>query len=71
MNKGKSFIVITGKTHPDHKLIKALLGKGYDDILLIYASHWATNSGWTFNNIWLGYTKQEALKEIAIMNIKT
>lgn len=74
MKQGHSYSTISDKTHPKHPLIKALLLKGYDDVELIYASHWASDAGWTCNGhglpTWLGFTIRESLVEIAKLPTK-
>lgn len=66
MKKGQSYICFHIRDKPKHPLSKALFAKGYvDDGYIIYASHWATDSGWCVDGCFLGYTITEALKEIS------
>jgi hypothetical protein len=68
MKSGQSYITITSKDLK-HPIIKALHQNGFEDVTVIYASHLATDSGWTLiksnkGYMWLGYTKDEAIKEL-------
>jgi hypothetical protein len=68
MKKGISYISISDEDK-NHSLIKELNKKGIYEIELIYASHWATDAGWTMvkstiGAVWLGFTKKEAIKTI-------
>lgn len=74
MYKGQSYITISDTTHPKHKLVKALTDKGYSSFVLIYASHMATDAGWTTisTNLpyWLGYTIKESLRVVNALPTK-
>lgn len=67
MKKGHSYISFVVKEKPDHPLVKALRESHptrFDDGLIIYASHWATDAGWTWDGFWIGFTLKEAIKTI-------
>lgn len=76
MFKGKSYIIFTDKQKPKHRIVKLLRTFGIVDFTLTYASHWATDAGWTIeqnvteatstilSNTWLGHTIKEASKNI-------
>ncbi len=75
MRKNRSYVRVTDKD-VKHPIIKKLLELGFKNITLFYASHWATDSGWTIVecdmpkgwvgefDLWLGYTKTGALKRL-------
>ena len=75
MKKGMSYITKTDNDNK-HPLIKKLIQLGYSDIVLIYASHFSTDNGWTIIqctppkkepypvNSFLGYTIKSALNKL-------
>lgn len=63
--------VINDKSHPNHKLVNALVKKGYEYFELTYQA----NQGWQLDGYglpsYLGYTIKSALKEIENIKRKT
>jgi len=67
MKKGHSYISFYVKEKPGHPLVNALrevYRNNFDDGIVIYASHWATDAGWTIDGIWIGFTLTEAIRNI-------
>lgn len=74
MKKGQSYNCFTDKEKPNHPLVKAFRKRGIVNIEFIYASHWASDSGWTVQTIisspkmldttWWGFTISSAVKNI-------
>lgn len=74
MKKGKSYSCFTSKEKPTHPLVKAFEKRGLNELDFIYASHWASDAGWTVQNLvksdkmigdsWWGFTIGEAIKNI-------
>jgi hypothetical protein len=67
MKKGHSYISFNVKDKPSHPLVKALkevYKKDLDEVFIIYASHWATDAGWTIDGFWFGFTLAEAIKNV-------
>jgi hypothetical protein len=83
MLKNKSYIIFTDTEKPNHKLVKALHKIGVRSFELTYASHMATDAGWTFNHTddggtdvvcfesWLGYTIDSAIKRLEQATVRT
>jgi hypothetical protein len=71
MKKGQSYSTLTD-ANTKHPLVKKLHRLGATDIHLVYASHMATDAGWTLLTYkcdkrlptWLGYTISESLKKL-------
>lgn len=82
MLKGKSYIIFTDKQRPRHRLVKALHTFQIYRFTLTYASHMATDAGWTIeqdvtdetafvlSNTWLGFTIKEAVRNIHLAKPK-
>lgn len=73
MKRGQSYICLNSKDNATHPIIKALINNGWDDIEIVYATHYSTDAGWTLLtagrngkgfSTWLGFTKQESIKNI-------
>jgi hypothetical protein len=67
MVKGQSNNSVNDIDNPNHKLIKALRGKGYLDVVLVFNSKFSRNAGWFISGcsnrglVWLGFNIDEAL----------
>lgn len=74
MKSGNSYSCFTSSDKPKHPLVKAFAKRGLTNLDFIYASHWATDAGWTvqsiesgpkmLNNTWWGFTISEAIKNV-------
>jgi len=63
MKKGQSYINFYIRDKPNHPISVACLKAGYkDDSYIIYASHMASDYGWTIDGYFLGYTLKSAIK---------
>jgi hypothetical protein len=82
MKRGQSYITVWDDQKPKHKLVKALHVRGIKNFFLVYATHMATDAGWTFmpkenctispwNDSWLGYTMSEAIKRVNNFELMT
>lgn len=71
MKKGQSYSTVTDE-NIKHPLVKKLHSLGASEIHLVYASHMATDAGWTLLTykcdkklpLWLGYTISESLQKL-------
>lgn len=69
-----NYKIYTDKTHPNNPIIKALLKKGYTNIVLSWQNALSRAPGWTVeaNKKWLlrSYGRMETLKKVnALPNI--
>lgn len=74
MKRGQSYITLSSEETPNDPMIKALHEKGLRYIIIIYASHLATDAGWTMirsnkGHYWFGYTRKESMKAISKLDI--
>ena len=71
MKKGQSYSTLTD-ADAKHPLVKKLHFLGASEIHLVYASHMATDAGWSLLTYkcekplpsWLGYTIAESIKKL-------
>jgi hypothetical protein len=67
MKKGESYISFTINDKPNHPIVKELIKQNTDidkDGLIIYASMYATDAGWSLDGVFIGFTIKASIQAI-------